>query len=159
MVVATKQVNFRKMRSILLRVTVCLLFFCLTGCPKFAYVNMYNNTGTVITLLTEGEEPKIAPAEAYRFRLDRELVIDSKTEKWDYTKSDRMPMISKRPSIIEDGKIIKLDPLYVDSNDTIRVQINSNGLIYVLKHNEFPPKSNFETQPIGYPLSPSKLTK
>jgi hypothetical protein len=105
MVVATKQVIIRSARSMLLWAMACLLFSCLTGCPKFAYINIYNNTGGVITLLTEAGEPKIAPAETYQLQLDRVLVIVSGTEKWDYTGSDQVPMIRKRPLIVESGGV------------------------------------------------------
>lgn len=114
-----------------------LLFLGLTGCPRSAYIEAYNNTMAGLTIDdSSGLIRDIAPGQSLRFRFTgHSFQIRSDLGIWNYSRNI--------PHSGEDGS-------YFDG--TLRVQINSDGVIYALKTGDVPPLSNFSEQPQGYPL-------
>ena len=109
----------------------------LTGCPRFAYIEIFNNTGVPIEVTTESNSYQLAVEETGKFRLGYEVKVTSELGTWSYLRNV--------PNDGEDGP-------YFDG--TLRVQINHNGSVYALKVSETAPKNDFASQPNGFPLMP-----
>jgi hypothetical protein len=104
-----------------------------------AYVELYNNTGTSISVDIHGTLSDIPPSQKTRLKFGGQfLVISSSLGQWRY---DRAII----PYGGEDGP-------YFDG--TIYAQINEDGHIYALKKSESPPLSSFTEQPEGFPIEP-----
>lgn len=117
-----------------------LLAFVLTGCPRFAYVEVYNNTTTVLMIDSSGLEKDVKPGQTARFRFTgNSFKVKSNIGTWGYSRN-----------IPHSGR----DGPYFDG--TLRIQINADGVIYALKIGESPPLSDSSEQPHGYPLYPNQ---
>ena len=111
----------------------------LSGCPRMAYVELYNNTGTSISVDIHGALSDIPPNQKVGLRFGGQyLVVSSSLGQWRY---DRTLI----PYGGENGA-------YFDG--TIYAQVNEDGHIYALKQSESPPLSNFSEQPPGFPVGP-----
>ncbi|WP_157599806.1 hypothetical protein [Shewanella denitrificans] len=114
-----------------------VITLALSGCPRFAYVEIYNYSGTTIEVSSSGITKIIAPANSDRFRMTGEqFEISSELGNWVY------------PRNIPNGGV---DGPYFDG--TLRVQLNKNGDLYVLNEDQEPPIEAFGEQPTGYPIS------
>jgi hypothetical protein len=102
----------------------------LTGCPRIAYISLYNNTGVDIRASDHGEHPK-------------SFLVSGSSVKFGFTGS------FVQRNIPLGGK----DGPHFDG--TLRLQINADGRIYALKGDELPPLVEFPTPPTGYPLMPT----
>lgn len=115
---------------------LALLVLGLTGCPRYAYVEAYNNTAVGLTIDASGLVQDVEPGKSWRFKYTgSSLRVKSSLGTWSYPRNV--------PHSGNDGP-------YFDG--TLRVQINSDGVIYALRHGENPPLSDFTEQPQGYPL-------
>jgi hypothetical protein len=119
---------------------ILLLFLLhLTGCPRFAYIALYNNTGFDVILLTGGHRHDVASGATVVFKFTGwSLEAESELGRWTYERA-----------IPHDGK----DGAYFDG--TLRLQLNKDGHLYALQVKQAPPILNFTEQPHGYPLSPA----
>ena len=127
-------------------VTVFLFFilfpFLLTGCPRFAYIEIYNNTTALLIIDSSGFKKSVKPNQTIRFKFTGNTFnVKSQLGVWAYSRN-----------IPGSGN----DNLYFDG--VLCVQVNMDGLIYVLKVGESPPLSNYSEQPNGYPLYPNLLS-
>jgi len=114
----------------------------MTACPRFAYIILYNNTTSELVVKHGGYELKIAPKEEGKFRfLWKPYQIEAGARHWLYDHSI--------PHRGENGP-------YFDG--TLRLQINDNGNIYVLRIGENFPLVLTEDieQPEGFPLRGKK---
>ncbi len=113
-----------------------LLVIGLTGCPRYAYIEAYNNTTVDITIDSSGLLRDVAPGQSSRFKFTgNSFQVKSDLGIWRYSRSI--------PHSGGDGP-------YFDG--TLRVQVNSDGVIYALKAGDMPPLSGFTKQPRNYPL-------
>lgn len=117
---------------------VLLIALSLAGCPRVAYIELYNNTTSVFLLNSDGENHIIKPTQSVRVILGWSLQIESELGSWSYERA------------VPHGGY---DGPYFDG--TLRVQVNADGAMYVLKAGERPPVSGFSGQPIGYPIRPT----
>ena len=127
-------------KSIMQAIRLLVLFsavLLLTGCPRFAYLEIFNNTDVPIEVFNETESYQLAVEETCRFRLGYEVKVTSELGTWSYLRNV--------PHGGEDGP-------YFDG--TLRVQINKDGSVYALEVGETAPKSGFVSQPEGFPLMP-----
>lgn len=117
---------------------VGLFASALTGCPKLAYIEAYNNTPTALMI----EEPTlergitITSGQTVRFRFGGQY-FKVKSGHGTLTYPRNIPFPGEYGS-------------YYDG--TLRIQINPDGMIYALKTGEAPPLSGLPEQPYGYPL-------
>lgn len=116
----------------------------LVGCPRFAYIELHNDTDADVSIYMAGEYIGVAePNENLRFRAGhRDLEVQSHDAVWNY--SLVIPLDG------EDG------PFF---DGTLRLRLGENGLLEALLAN---PKSDEEsphTQPEGFPLLPALPNK
>ncbi len=110
----------------------------LTGCPRFAYIDAYNNTNSVLSVDSTGDIAIVKPSQALRMKFAGDnFKIKSDLGNWNY-----------RRNVPHGG----YDGPFFDG--TLRIQINPDGTIYALKAEWRPPLTSFPEQPIGYPLKP-----
>ena len=117
-------------------ILLCVLI--LSGCPRVAYIDVYNNTSSVFLIDSHGEKYTINPNQSVRLILGYSLQVESEFGAWIYERN-----------VTYGGK----DSKFFDG--TLRVQINADGKVYVAQKGDKLPLSitNYE-QPEGYPLSP-----
>jgi hypothetical protein len=128
---STGMVSFFSKISIVLLVAISL-----SGCPRFAYIDLYNNTSEVIFVSASNEELKVDVGTRGSFKLTgSEFIVTSELGNWKYKRLV--------PHKGEDG------PYF---NGTLKAQINQDGKIYALELEESAPKLTFESQPKGYPI-------
>ncbi|WP_133513323.1 hypothetical protein [Candidatus Thiosymbion oneisti] len=125
------------------RLLIALLFapfvFVLTGCPKLARIEAYNNTPTALTI----EEPN----------LEREVKLKpSQTARFEFG-SQYFKIKSDLGTLNYPRNIPRSDDNGPYSYGALRIQINPDGVIYALKTGENPPLSDFPEQPYGYPIA------
>lgn len=119
---------------------LCLLSMYLTGCPRFASVLLYNNTSTLLIVNTGGNKIHIEPKKTASFRFTTErFEIDTGAALWTYGRNI--------PHRGEAGP-------YFDG--TIRLQVQTDGTVFVLRTDEMFPKQNVTDQPDGFPLHPQQ---
>jgi hypothetical protein len=129
-----------QMNRSLLRINILFAFFMLVSCSYPAELLLYNNTGTIITVVSEGKSFVIPreSSETIPFPANtKELLISGKEAEWLYR--------------------IEYPPReyyqYV-AHPKIKAQIEPDGSIYLaFPLSEFP-LSRFPAQPVGFPLSP-----
>lgn len=110
----------------------------LTGCPRAAYIDAYNNTNSMLLIDSTGDVAVIKPNQSLRMIFNGDnFKIESDLGKWKYPRNV--------PYGGHDG------PFF---DGTLRLQINPDGTIYALKVKWRPPLSSFPEQPAGYPLRP-----
>ena len=112
-----------------------VLLAFLTGCPRLAYIDVYNNTTSVFRLNSHGEIHTIKPAHSVRVNLGCSLQIESELGVWKYLRAV--------PHGGDDGP-------YFDG--TLRTQIDVDGVMYALRRGQHPPISGFFEQPYGFPV-------
>jgi hypothetical protein len=113
--------------------------FALTGCPRFAYVELYNNTSETLFVSAYTDELEVKSGFHGRFELTgSNFSVSSKLGNWEYNRA-----------IPHDGEY---GPYF---NGTLKAQINQNGKIYALKQDQKAPKPTFDSQPDGYPIEPN----
>lgn len=113
----------------------------LVGCPRYAYVELYNHSGVTIEVSASGITKTIDPDQTEKFELTgRHFEVHSQLGYWVYPRNI--------PNMGEDGPYFK---------GTLRVQLNKNGDLYALKETQRFPVDSFDDQPIGYPLSATKI--
>lgn len=120
-----------------LRVFIFLLLVIgIAGCPRYAYVEAYNNTEVALTIDSAGLVRDIAPRASVKIKFTSgSFQVKSSLGVWSYPRNI--------PHSGNDGP-------YFDG--TLKVQINPDGIIYALRTNEEAPLSDFAEQPEGYPL-------
>lgn len=109
------------------------------GCPRVAYVDLYNNTDMKLELNLAGLEESVRPGEHLKVRFTSSAFsIKSDLGLWSYTRNI--------PNSGMDGEFF---------DGTLTVQVETDGKIYVLRKGDKPPVqvSNYR-QPEDYPLSP-----
>ena len=111
----------------------------LAGCPRFAYVLVFNHSDHEVRLSVNGEDRGlIAKGSTLKARFDGyTLEILHGTDRWIY---DR-----EIPHRGENG------PFF---DGTLRLQLESNGFLYALKKDDVPPVESHSEQPPGFPLKP-----
>lgn len=123
------------------RLTLCLgVLALITGCPRFAHVDLYNNTNAVLKLNAADIHSLVPPGEHSKFEfLSNTFIIESDLGVWIYSRNI--------PHSGEDGEFF---------DGTLKIQVEPDGTIYALRAADMPPikVSNYK-QPDGYPLSPS----
>ena len=124
-------------KRLFLRMFLSLLFvIAITGCPRYAYVEAYNNTSVTLSIESAGLVQDVAPDTSTKIRFTgSSLQIRSSLGVWKYNRNI--------PHSGNNGP-------YFDG--TLKVQINSNGVVYALRVSEAAPLSDFVEQPQGYPL-------
>ena len=113
-----------------------LLLF-IAGCPRLAYIEIYNNTSTEISIDSSGLVNGIMPKQSLKFQFGNDIQVTSDKGIWDYQKII--------PHGGEDG------PYF---NGTLKLQLNEDGYIYALKVSDSFPLKNSSDQPKDYPLIP-----
>jgi hypothetical protein len=116
----------------------------MTGCPRFAEVEMFNYSEASVHIVLGGiESPLIAPGASYRFRFSaEEFSIVSAGERWDYAR--------RIPHGGEDGTFF---------DGRLRIQLEADGRLFVLKKEEAFPIAAPSTQPEGFPLHPKSPSR
>ncbi|BFM12485.1 hypothetical protein R50072_26380 [Simiduia litorea] len=115
---------------------LCVLVFFLIGCPRLAYVDIYNNSWVKIEVNSSGYKHEIRPGESVRLKLTgQNFVVESELGRWFYPRN--IPCFAG-------------DCEYFDG--VLRVQINQDSRAYLLKTDEVFPIVEFVEQPEGYPL-------
>jgi len=128
-----------KSRSLFL-VAICIA--TVTGCPRFAHIDAYNNTGHSIEIIESGDVYLASDGDRVTFRFGGDsFLIRSELGLWTYER--RMPHSDGARDYFGD---------YYDG--TLRLQIEGDGLAYALRVNQQPPVAIPPPQPAGYPLSP-----
>lgn len=107
------------------------------GCPRLAYVKIYNNTGMLIEVSNETKSHKLTNGESYRLRLGYEVTVTSNEGTWTYDRNV--------PHNGHDG------PFF---DGTLRVQIEPDGKVYALPVDKSASQNLDSAQPEGYPLTP-----
>lgn len=127
-----------KRRSVICLIFCLLVSFFLTGCPRVAYVEIYNNTSSVLLVDSHGEKYTVTPNQSGRIILGYSLNVQSALGVWHYGRN--VPHSGKNGDFF-DG--------------TLTVQIETDGKAFVVKKGDVPPVSvsDYE-QPEGYPLLP-----
>lgn len=111
----------------------------LCGCPRIAWVDVYNNTNVSIQLNSAGIEKSISPGGHVRVRFPWDFFnITSDLGDWKYGRNI--------PHSGRDGEFF---------DGTLYVQIEGDGKAYAIRKEDKSPVKilNYE-QPVGYPLSP-----
>ena len=117
-------------------VWILLLVALLTGCPRFVYIDLFNNTENELNILASSVEQKVAPGSKVKFKLSStSFEVQSELGRWKYARNI--------PHSGEDG------PFF---DGTLRVQVNSDGTLFALKVSAKPPLESFPVQPAGFPL-------
>jgi hypothetical protein len=125
-----------------LLVLAALCVLMLTGCPRFAYIDAYNNTGQSLEIIESGVSHFAEQGERVTFRFGSDsFVVRSSFGVWVY---DR-----QIPHSGETGE-------YFDG--TLRLQIEPDGLIYALGLEQEAPTHVPFQQPEGFPLSPREVS-
>lgn len=128
-----------KAACLVISLACCLLA---AGCQGPTVIAIYNNTAEDIQVGTEWGWNKLQPHASVRFRnpyrTRRVLVIRGGVE-YEY----RVNPIPRTPDYIN----YKANPHY-------RLQLEDDGSVYVLKHDQPWQTKDFGTQPPGYPLTP-----
>lgn len=117
----------------------CAVCFSLSGCPRVAHVDLYNNTGVDISVEVAGEVNHISSGTSKRIRFTASMmVVESEYGDWHYGR-DLIPYGGYE------------GPYY---DGTVFVQLNDDGRVYALKKGSSRPKRTFTNQPEGFPLVP-----
>lgn len=117
----------------------CAVCFSLSGCPRVAHVDLYNNTGVDISVDVGGEVNHISSATSKRIRFTASMmVVESEYGEWRYGR-DLIPYGGDKGQ-------------YYDG--TVFVQLNDDGRVYALKKRFNRPERTFNDQPEGFPLVP-----
>lgn len=112
----------------------------LTGCPRIAYIEIYNNTLEELVIDSAGQKKTVGPGKSVQLKYTGEnFKVNSTSGQWMYQRNV--------PHSGNDGP-------YFDG--VLRVQINPNMQAFALKVDEVPPISDFSKQPEGYPLDAEK---
>ncbi|WP_133513324.1 hypothetical protein [Candidatus Thiosymbion oneisti] len=127
----------------LIGILLCgLCAFALTGCPSSAYIEAYNNTPTVLTIGASDLEKgvKLNPGQTARLRFGGHYFkVKSDLGTWYYPRN--------MPHVLGEG------PYY---DGILRIQIDPDDVIYVLKIGEVPPLSDFLSSPTAIPWRASR---
>ncbi|MEX2961177.1 hypothetical protein [Microbulbifer sp. TYP-18] len=127
-------------RRIKLSALMTLLAIVLSGCPRIAEIDIYNNTGVSISLNSGGSITHISPGEVKVISFaSNSLVVSSEIGEWKYSR-DLIPYGG------EDGE-------YFDG--TVYLQINESGQVFATREQDKRPQSEFGAQPEGFPIEPS----
>ena len=130
-----------------MNIKIIFLLLCtvtLAGCPRVAYIDIYNNTFSAFLIDSHGEKYSVKPNQSVRLTLGYSWQIESELGTWIYERNV--------PDGGAEGKFF---------DGTLVVQVNTDGKIYVAKKGDELPLSivGYE-QPEGYPLLPnSKLNR
>ncbi len=105
---------------------------------------MFNHAEVPVHIVHSGiESPLIAPGASYRFRFSaQEFSIVSAGKRWDYAR--------RIPNGGENG-------IFFDG--TLRIQLEADGTLFVLKKDEAFPITAPSTQPEGFPLRPKSPSR
>ncbi|WP_027858468.1 hypothetical protein [Marinobacterium jannaschii] len=121
-------------------VMLFILSILLTGCPRMAKVDLYNNTGVDVSVNVGGSVTHIPSKTSQTMLFSSEsLIVKSKLGEWVYGRN----LI---PYGGESGP-------YFDG--TLRVQLNSDGQVFVTKEKDQRPMLEFPHQPKGFPIEPN----
>lgn len=119
--------------------SVCSVLLLMAGCPRFADVEVYNNTSITLIVRSSGLEERVEPRKSGRFRFTgHAFQVESSLGRWSYSRNI--------PHNGEDG------PFF---DGTLRLQINEDGTVYALRKELRPPQVKLIDQPNGYPLRPN----
>lgn len=126
-----------------------LLFVCTSGCTIQESCDLYNNSGSDVTIVRSGagqEEPPIQLKSGASILLPDWLFAEYQLEM--------------------DGKVFRYtpkspDPSFIDDRGfgpwakrVFSAQLDSSGRIFVLKQTQSIPATEFVEQPSGFPLMP-----
>lgn len=122
---------------LLLLVSITLL---VSGCPRFAIVDIYNNSGVEIEINVGTGVVKVPAGTSKALKLTSEKIsVRTETEIWMY---DRAII----PYNGENG------PFF---DGTIYVQLEPSGKLLAVPKGTERPIANAEAQPPGYPIEPN----
>lgn len=134
------------MKSI--RLIACL-FFCiplLTSCTRTIILQVFNNTGENIAVTSyelhhKEKRYSVDKAESQRVQVSNHLTITQGRNMWDY-----------------DVKSVPKTKTFMTSEHfgalVVKLQVEQNGVIYLLPPTAEAVMTNFPPQPAGYPLRP-----
>lgn len=111
----------------------------LCGCPRVAYIDMYNNTGVNLDVDFGGLKGSIPPEghEILRYTSDT-FSVKSELGDWSYKRN--------LPNSGKDGEFF---------DGTLVIQIEADGKVFVVKKEDSRPvQASDYKQPEGYPLMP-----
>jgi hypothetical protein len=118
----------------------CCMLLLMTGCPRFAHVEIYNNTSAPLVVRSSGVEKTIEVGKSARLRFTGESFhVESSLGRWSYGRNI--------PHNGENG------PFF---DGTLRLQVGANGAVHALRVGQSPPQTDFVEQPNGYPLQPTR---
>lgn len=128
------------MESLFVRVlSVCTVLLLMAGCPRFADVEVYNNTSNALVVRSSGLDERVEPGKSGQFRFTgQSFQVESALGHWSYSRNV--------PYNGENG------PFF---DGTLRLQINEDGTVYALQKEQRPPQVKLFEQPNGYPLRPN----
>ena len=119
---------------------VIFIGMLLSGCPRIAKVNIYNNAGVNIFINNGGNIINVAPRESKILNFtSTNLVVESSNGKWLYGR-DLIPYNGKTSEYFK---------------GVVYLQINNNGQVFAAKKNEKRPQLKYATQPEGFPIEPN----
>lgn len=124
----------------------------LTSCTRTLVLHIFNDTGKDITVTSYEADRKerhysIGKGQAERVQISNRLTIALTGIAWDY---DVKPVPKNTKYMASEH----LGPLL------IKLQVETNGTIYILSPDTQGPATAFPPQPPGYPLQPkSRMTK
>lgn len=121
-------------------VLICFLSILLSGCPRVASVDLYNNTGVDVSVNAGGHVTHIPSQASRSFEFgSQDLIVESSLGRWKFGRNLIPYGGEKGP--------------YFDG--TIHVQLNSDGQVFATQEQDKRPVIEFLNQPEGFPLEPS----
>lgn len=125
-------------RLVVLMLTVSAL---LVGCPRFAYIELHNFSNENVVAYMSGERMGLVEIErSLRFKAgSRSLELESPSQTWSYS--------FNIPHAGENG------PFF---DGTLRLVLNEDKSLMVLRRTEAPNKVDSADQPRGFPVFPNE---
>lgn len=126
--------------SIKTAIFLIIISVLLSGCPRVAKLDFYNNTDVSVIIDIGGAHTEILSQTSKVLKFtSKNLMVTSSLGRWSYGR-DLVPYGG------EDGH-------YFDG--TVYVQLNQDGYLYLIGHESARPLTMFPNQPEGFPLPPS----
>jgi hypothetical protein len=126
---------------------VAAIVSLLTGCSREADVEIFNNTASAITIMLDGHE-FVVEKDTSRQLLFGNLVNGIVVSTNGKTSIYKSAFLNKR-KIYEFLK-------HSSKADILTLQLNSDGLVYVVAPDTKLPANQYPEQPENFPLQPSK---
>jgi hypothetical protein len=144
-------------KSTLLSLLLLPTLLLLVGCPWSEMDEIYNNSGQDLTLIRtssgqyRGWTNVVRNGESVGCYPPITLIIRERDATWNYGSRPSWGVFHKKSG---DKQLIKFYKETSPSQLLIKMQIQSDGSIYLLPPDSSAPATNFPSQPEGFPLKP-----